>query len=215
MSERISARRQTAQVPISTLEQAHLLQRKCACGGSPGLTGECDRCREKRLTGDRSLRLSGTHDEPLQIQTKLAVNQLGDRYEQEADRIAEHILRMPAARSGEQSGLARHTESPQIQRACSSCAEQALRWSAQEEAEKIQAKELPGHTPEVTPEFEADMASLHGGGQQLPLAVRTFFEPRFGYDFSQVRIHTSVQATELARAIHARAFTAGKEIFFG
>jgi hypothetical protein len=40
-------------------------------------------------------------------------------------------------------------------------------------------------------------------------------EPRFGYDFSGVRIHTDARAAELAGAIQARAFAVGQEIFFG
>jgi hypothetical protein len=60
-----------------------LLQRKCACGGgSSGLTGSCSECEKKRL-----------HGQPLQ--TKLRINDPGDQYEQEADRVAEQVMRMP------------------------------------------------------------------------------------------------------------------------
>ncbi len=52
------------------------LQRKCACGGTPGPTGECAECKRKRNS----------------LQTKLAVNQPGDRYEQEADRVAAAVV---------------------------------------------------------------------------------------------------------------------------
>ena len=41
------------------------------------------------------------------------------------------------------------------------------------------------------------------------------FEPRFGYDFSQVRIHTDARAAESARAVNARAYTVGREVVFG
>jgi hypothetical protein len=58
-----------------------LLQRKCACGGSPGLSGECEECGKKRMAG---------------IQTKLAVGEPDDAYEREADRIADQVLAMPA-----------------------------------------------------------------------------------------------------------------------
>ena len=37
------------QQPSFTPMRALLLQRKCACGGTPGPTGECDTCRNKRL----------------------------------------------------------------------------------------------------------------------------------------------------------------------
>ena len=53
------------------------LQSKCACGGTPGPTGECEQCKRKRLA----------------LQPKLAINEPGDRYEQEADRVAETIMR--------------------------------------------------------------------------------------------------------------------------
>ena len=55
---------------------AGLLQRKCACGGTPGPTGECEVCKKKRLS----------------LQTKLKVNKPGDIYEQEADRIADQVM---------------------------------------------------------------------------------------------------------------------------
>ncbi|MCK4734851.1 MAG: DUF4157 domain-containing protein [Methanophagales archaeon] len=50
---------------------------------------------------------------------------------------------------------------------------------------------------------------MRGRGQPLPEPVRAFFEPRFGYDFSMVRIHTDVRAAELAQALNARVFTVG------
>lgn len=59
----------------------HVLQPKCACGGSAGLTGECDACKSKKLLG-----------KPLQ--TKLRINEPGDQYEMEADRVAEQVMRM-------------------------------------------------------------------------------------------------------------------------
>lgn len=58
-----------------------LLQRKCACGSNASaLTGECEECGKTRMLG---------------LQTKLAVSEPGDRYEQEADRIADTVMRMP------------------------------------------------------------------------------------------------------------------------
>lgn len=56
---------------------------------------------------------------------------------------------------------------------------------------------------------------LRSPGQPLDAKTRAFFEPRFGHDFSQVRIHTSGGAAQSARAIDAMAYTAGREIVFG
>jgi len=61
---------------------SRFLQRKCACGtGASGLTGECKECGKKKLMG---------------LQTKLRVNESGDTYEREADRVAEQVLAQPA-----------------------------------------------------------------------------------------------------------------------
>ena len=49
----------------------------------------------------------------------------------------------------------------------------------------------------------------------MPESERSFFEPRFGYDFSRVGVHTDTQAAESARAVNARAFTVGGDVVFG
>ncbi len=54
-----------------------------------------------------------------------------------------------------------------------------------------------------------------GGGRSHPRAPRLFFEPRFGADFSSVRIHSDNKAAELARSLNAKAFTFGRNIVFG
>jgi hypothetical protein len=53
------------------------------------------------------------------------------------------------------------------------------------------------------------------GGQPIPESVRAFFEPRFGRDFSQVRVHMDVEAAESARVLDAQAYTVGQDIVFG
>lgn len=85
----------------------------------------------------------------------------------------------------------------------------------EKEEEILQTKEASGHTPEVTPNFESQINSLRGGGQPLPEPVRDFFEPRFGYDFSHVRVHTSNDAVQMSRELNAEAFTHGRDVYFG
>ena len=46
------------------------------------------------------------------------------------------------------------------------------------------------------------------------VATRDFFEPRFGHDFSQVRVHTDAEAAESAMAVNALAYTSGRDIVF-
>jgi hypothetical protein len=56
---------------------------------------------------------------------------------------------------------------------------------------------------------------LRSPGQPLDAATRAFMEPRFGHDFSQVQVHTDARAAESARAVHALAYTVGRDVVFG
>ncbi|MGI8587616.1 MAG: eCIS core domain-containing protein [Chloroflexia bacterium] len=57
--------------------------------------------------------------------------------------------------------------------------------------------------------------ALNTSGRPLDPATRAAMEPRFGHDFSGVRVHTDSRAAESARAIGARAYTVGPEVVFG
>ncbi len=56
---------------------------------------------------------------------------------------------------------------------------------------------------------------LSSSGQPLDAQTREFMEPRFGHDFSQVRVHTDARAAESARAVNALAYTVGRDVVFG
>src|SRR5712692_8199293 len=99
---------------------AGLLQRKCACGGASGLTGECEGCSKKKL------------------QRKTQNSELGIRNDSPVPLIVHEVLRSP--------------------------------------------------------------------GQPLDASTRAFMEPRFGHDFSSVRVHTDAKAAESARAVNALAY---------
>src|SRR5205814_6614673 len=101
---------------------------KCACGGTPGPSGECEECKKKRLQRKAS--------QPSTLNSQPA----------EVPPIVHEVLRSP--------------------------------------------------------------------GQPLDLATRAFMEPRFGHDFSQVRVHTDMKAVESARSVNALAFTVGRNIVF-
>lgn len=62
--------------------------------------------------------------------------------------------------------------------------------------------------PPIVPEV------LRSSGQQLDRQTRTFMEPRFGHDFSDVRIHTDSQAARSANEVNALAYTVGRHIVF-
>jgi len=135
------------------------------------------------------------------IQTKLTVNHAGDIYEQEADRVADLVMRMPA---------------PIVQRACGPCAAGGAPCAeCQEEKEQSihrKSAELADYSKaHVSDDFLQDL----GAGQPLDSASRGFSEPRFGHDFSDVRVHTNSRAAESARAVNARAYTVGRDVVFG
>jgi Domain of unknown function (DUF4157) len=112
-----------------TSVRSGLLQRNCPCGGTPGPTGECEACRQKKL-----------------------------------QRAANHP-----------SSLSPH----------------------------------PSEVPPIVHEV------LRSPGQPLDAQTRAFMEPRFGYDFSQVRVHTDPRAAESARAVDALAYTVDRNVVFG
>ena len=85
----------------------------------------------------------------------------------------------------------------------------------EEEEISIQSRQNSAPEPRISPVFDARIQSHRGKGESLPSSMRAFFEPRFGYDFSGVRIHTDGNAAETARAMNAQAFTLGRNIVFG
>ena len=70
-------------------------------------------------------------------------------------------------------------------------------------------------TPLAATHLPADTPAWPGAGRKLPSATRKFFEPRFGFDFNRLRIHTDAEAAQSARALNAHAFTIGRDIVFG
>ena len=56
---------------------------------------------------------------------------------------------------------------------------------------------------------------LRTPGRPLDAATRAIMEPRFGKDFSQVRVHSDAPAAQSARAIDAQAYAVGTDLVFG
>jgi hypothetical protein len=65
---------------------------------------------------------------------------------------------------------------------------------------------------EEAQQVESDIDAVRGGGAPLDPTTRAFMEPRFGHDFSQVRVHTDARAATVARSLDALAFTVGDDI---
>jgi hypothetical protein len=122
------------------------------------------------------------------IQRSLQIGTVNDPLEDEADTVADKVMRMP--------------EPAFAQRKCTECEEIKLqRKSGEESSSRMEA-----------PSFVYDV--LNSGGQMLDSDTRNFFEPRFGHDFSDVRIHDNKKAAESANSINALAYTVGNDIVF-
>lgn len=76
----------------------------------------------------------------------------------------------------------------------------------------MQRSSLGPQTPNEVPAIVHDV--LNSPGQALDTSTRAFMEPRFGHDFSSVRVHTDQRADESARAVNAAAYTVGQNIVF-
>jgi hypothetical protein len=203
------------------------------------------------------------------LQRKLAIGQPDDRYEQEADQVADQVMRMPAPKIQRlypeckeelqrqpmaeeekkkedetlQTKPLAETITPLIQRQMEPTEEEEKKKEEEtlqtkplagsispliqrqtepteeekkkKEEETLQTKPASGEASTVSPALQNQITALQGGGQPLPESERHFFEPRFGADFSQVRVHAGGQAAEAARAVNARAFTLGRDVVFG
>jgi outer membrane protein OmpA-like peptidoglycan-associated protein len=174
------------------------------------------------------------------IQTKLAVSQPGDIHEREADRVADAVMRMPEPAASQTPPTSMTASAADVQRRCTNCEEEHASANlgtkeTEESGSRIRRKEIsPGGAPagqEKAPlNFQSKGVSSGGSGTPAPPIVhevlsspgqplgakeRAFMEPRFGQDFSGVRVHTDTKAAQSADAVHARAYTAGNNIVFG
>jgi Domain of unknown function (DUF4157) len=163
--------------------------------------------RETGLTGTASPRFG--HDfsriplhPPAAGAIQTTINQPGDEYEQEADRVSDQVMRMP------------ELPTPQAGPGGAGCPECRAEPPGQERA-RLQAKQTgpndagQAEAPPIVHEV------LRSPGQPLDTATRAFMEPRFGHDFSQVRVHSDAAAEQSARDMDARAYTVRQNIVFG
>lgn len=140
---------------------------------------------------------------PSPVQAKLVVGAANEPLEQEADRFAEQVMRA--------AGPARVDQQARSPRAAAAPARNRAECEGEEKPERKQSggavdwSSAPSIVHKVT----------NSAGSPLDPASRAFFEPRFGRDFSQVRIHSDSKAWESAEAVSALSYTIGKNIVFG
>jgi hypothetical protein len=135
---------------------------------------------------------------PGAIHTNLAIGRVDNPVEHEANRLAEQAMRI----SGPKRPLS--AMPPHLSSTCTTCKLEA-QVRPTESAEKPDTGEVPASVHEA----------LRSPGQPLDTHSRGFFEPRFGRDFSNVRVHADAIAAESARSIGALAYSVGSSIVFG
>ena len=158
------------------------------------------------------------HTCPPRVQAKLKIGQPGDKYEQEADRVAEQVMRMPEPQVQRKGWLTCNDIDEEEQIQTKSIVERItplVQKHVVEEDEILQTKEESSQTPRVTRDVQININDLMGKGKPLPETERSFFEPRFGHDFSHVLVHTDARAAESASAVSALAYTVGNHAVFG
>ncbi|NER38955.1 MAG: DUF4157 domain-containing protein [Oscillatoria sp. SIO1A7] len=133
------------------------------------------------------------------IQAKLTLGAVGDKYEQEADRVAAEVASRLNRSSSEVSPESQGR--PRL-------------------APPVQTKTTPspiqtGEGGAISSELEGSIKQAKGSGSPLPKPLRSKMEEAFGgADFGEVKVHTGAEGDRLNRSIQARAFTTGQDIFF-
>jgi hypothetical protein len=157
------------------------------------------------------------------IQPRPTIGSADDAYEEEADRVAEQVMRMPDPRlqrqiEPEEEEEEEEEEVLQPKRLAEQITPLIQRQAEPEDEEEegiIQTKRAGGPTRQISPSLAAQIHALGGRGRPLTQSERGFFEPRFGRSLSRVRIHTDARAAKTAQALKARALTAGRNVVFG
>lgn len=125
------------------------------------------------------------------MQAKLAIGRVDDPLEYEADRIADRVMR----------------ESPSPQSPVSVPPVVSRKHAVFE-------KERWDGVKDVAEAQSTIDQVLRTPGQPLEPGVRTFFEPRFGHDLSEVRVHSDERAALTAKSVAAEAYTVGQHVVF-
>jgi pyrrolidone-carboxylate peptidase len=182
---------QTPKIPTlaQTPSQTGLLQRKCACGGSPGVDGECAECRKKRLSLQRRASspvspmpsvppivhdVLSTPGQPLDAGTRAFME---PRFGHDFSNVRVHATIPGKA----YTKLSVNQPGDQYE----------------QEADQVAAGIMKVQEPH----------SIEGATASEKTHLR--------HDFGRVRIHTDAQAAESTRAINALAYTVGNDIVFG
>ena len=134
------------------------------------------------------------------VQAKQAISNPNDTEEREADRVVDHVMRAD-------KDYSKAAQCPCMLSGGELCEE------CKQKRSMIPRRAAGSGTPTAIPKIVRNV--LHSPGRALDAATRAFFEPRFGQDFSHVRVHTGAEAEASTRSISALAYTAGEHVVFG
>lgn len=142
---------------------------------------------------------------PISLQRKLEIGPVDDPLEREADETAERVMRMAEPTCDGPT----MDSSQRIQRKCDACKEEENR------DDRLARKPLCVSATVKSASVPPIVYRVLGqAGHPLDHTTRAFLEPRFGCDLTSIRVHTDSTAAESARAVHATAWTVGKDIAF-
>jgi hypothetical protein len=160
----------------------------------------------------------------MNVQARLTVSDPDDSYEQEANRVADTIVRVINSPAQRQAPEEEEEELIQgkadVQRQVPEEEEELIQGKADvqrlapEEEEELQMQPDTDPAATVADAVEARIDKARGGGQPLSAEVKEPMEQAFGADFSHVRTHTDAEADTLNKQLSAKAFTTGEDIFF-
>lgn len=171
------------------------------------------------------------HACPVTVQAKLAINQPGDSYEQEADRMAERVMRMPDSSTPTKTGavstgIAPSTAPPIVRKVLCTPGESldgGVRDLIESRFPRLSAHTPPSaaapygnlmiERPDSPHEWQADRLADRVM-QQVTQDLRPAPQSYAGPDFSAVRVHTDARAAASARSLHTLAYTAGRDMVF-
>lgn len=150
------------------------------------------------------------------IQAKLHISQPGDADEEEADRIANHVVSDDRTSAAPLVPFRRGpTEISVVHRKCS-CSGGAKCSKCEEELEEGKAiHRKAASTSDRSTAAPDHFLNRQDSGRALDPPLRKSMESRLQQDFSAVRIHDDSSAALSAKAINAQAFTSGRDIYFG
>ncbi|MEP0855601.1 DUF4157 domain-containing protein [Trichocoleus sp. DQ-U1] len=225
MSEKVEAQVKTSSTPTTTTTQAQpqFQQRSFLSEVEPVATEQFGEQPDLQTQLDRATRF-GHHfaqvkvygDLPQVIQPKLTIGPPRDKYEQEADQVAAQVMAMPTPDS--QSSVQRQPSEESKSPLTASILRAAQRQEPQQPIQRkslLQRRVQSDGSHEASSEIETHLNKSKGGGSPLLNEVRSFMEPRFGTDFSLVRVHTGGEAVQMNRELGAQAFTHGSDVYFG